>query len=199
MDYGSAADSVVDISGELEFDPRRLDKFLQSRLTNEINIGNGFAPLMRFARSQRCEICYSSPTETDLRSCTDCGATACFECFGTWLSNKIFGGFANAENLCCISCPKEVTKEEIRELCGKRTYRKLLYFLSRAENRENLSSVWCSMDGCWLLLSTTAGSEPQKTRLRSFLLRRCQANRHEFVNNTHLITCEECVSACTRS
>lgn len=141
----------------------------------------------------RCEICFDSPdNRDDIRRCTQCFASACKECFSGWLTSKIFSGFAYAETLRCISCPEPVSHEEVRELCGKRTYRKLLYFLSRAEHRDNKATMWCSADGCWLLLSTTAGVVPtKKSALRSLFPLR---EKQEAQPSTKAISCEECVS-----
>lgn len=187
MEYGSASDSVIDISGELDrFHPPPVE--LTPGMFHSSEDAIAVSKAIQMARLYRCEICYSIPDEPEaLRTCSDCGACACRECFANWLSSKIFSGFANAETLCCISCSKEVSHQEVEELCGKRTYRKLLYFLSRAQYRDNKSAIWCSKDGCWLLLSTTEGLFPPQSLF----------SRKKQKQTVKVLNCEGCVSRLT--
>jgi IBR domain, a half RING-finger domain len=106
----------------------------------------------RFRIDEKCAICYQdlAASAQDLWRCPMCEVTACKDCFSFWLETKIFTG--HAKNLKCISCPGPIFDGDIREICGERTYRKLLYFTSRSELRGNPYAVWCPKDSCWSLI-----------------------------------------------
>lgn len=106
-----------------------------------------------YQRGYRCEICFSLPSSkvAKMRSCEKCSAVTCSVCFKAWLETKIFSG-QGAVDMRCISCTESVSDSEVLDLCGERTYKKLLYFRSRAEYRNVDSALWCPTEGCWRLL-----------------------------------------------
>jgi hypothetical protein len=86
MDTGSASDSLVDISGELDFRyaasiPARMD-FASLDYGGEFQSNEeamiAVAQALDLQRGYRCEICYGFPPEREpMRTCSNCAAVAC--------------------------------------------------------------------------------------------------------------------------
>jgi hypothetical protein len=91
-------------------------------------------------RSGRCGVCFEAPANPELmRSCRRCAAKSCKNCFKCWLEQKIFAG--EATRLSCFACTESVDNEVVQDIVSERTFVKMGYLISRAENRELADTV----------------------------------------------------------
>lgn len=136
------------------------------------------------SRPKFCEICYLAEEFESLRVCPNCDAAVCRSCFKSWLTSRVFSGYASICSLRCISCTLEIEHTEVREVCGERTFQKLMYFISRGEHRNDPDAIWCAHDGCWKLLTSSASKEGPH------VLRRGQGRKS---HGAHNLGCDHCV------
>lgn len=186
MDLEEDADAIIDITEALDFGEPDDSHMSGAFLTTEDAL---FAVVQhKSKKSEICEICYLAEECEPLRACQNCNASVCHPCFKSWLTSRVFSGYASICSLRCISCTVEIEHSEVREVCGERTYQKLLYFISRGEHRNDPSAVWCAHDGCWKLL-VSSGSTESTPMLTSMMKRR----------KSHVaqsLRCDKCV--CTK-